>query len=87
MENTGRVEIRKKDARVGVITGVPMSVTIGDLMKNIKGVKFVNFQRMKTTGDGEVNDTETVSIEFVEEILPKKVYLGFMSYSVRMLFL
>lgn len=74
VENTGRVGMRKKDGRVGVITGVPLSVTMGELMKNIKGAKVVNVQRMKTSRDGEVKDTETVSIEFEEEILPKKVY-------------
>lgn len=84
VENTGRVGMRKKDGRVGVITGVPLSVTMGELMKNIKGAKVVSVQRMKTSRDGEVKDTETVSIEFEEEILPKKVYLGFMSYPVRM---
>lgn len=82
VENIGRVGTRKKDENIGVITGVPMSVTMEEL-KNIKGAKVVNVQRMKATRDGVVKDSETVSIEFEEEIVRKKVFLGFMSYPVR----
>lgn len=84
VENSGRVGTRKKDGKIGVITGVPLSVNMEELKKNIKGAKILSVQRMKTKRDGVVKDSETVSIEFEEESVPKKVFLGFMSYPVRM---
>lgn len=84
VENTGRVGLRMKDGRQGVISGVPINVSMEELKKNIKGAKVMKVQRMKTTREGVVKDSETVLIEFDEESIPKKVFLGFMSYLVRM---
>ena len=38
---------------------------------------------MKTTKEGVRMDSETVLVEFEGECVPKKVFLGFMSYPVR----
>lgn len=84
VENTGRVGARREDGCIGVITGVPMNVSMEELKKNIKGGKVLNVQRLKTTKEGVMRESETVSIEFEGENIPKKVFLGFMSYPVRM---
>ena len=43
----------------------------------------MSVQRMKTTKEGVRVDSKTVLIEFEGQCVPKKVFLGFMSYPVR----
>lgn len=84
VENTARVGMGRKCVAKGVITGVSLSVTEEEMKKNIKGAKVVNVKRMKTTRDGEAKDSKTVLLEFGEVVVPKKVFLGFVSYPVRL---
>ena len=67
----------------GVIWGVPIRVTIEEIKTNIKGGVLKNAQRIQITREGVRKDSEYVVLEFEEEVIPKKVALGFISYSVR----
>lgn len=82
--NTRRVGERNGGGCKGVITGVPMNVGMEELKRHLKGGEIVIAQRLKTTREGMKKDSETVLIEFEGEHMPKKVYLGYMSYPVRM---
>lgn len=62
---------------------MPLAVNMGELKKNIKGAKVKSVLRMKTTRDGTKKDSETVLIESEGNFVPNKVFLGFMSYPVR----
>lgn len=84
VDNTGRVGDRMGGGSTGVITGVPISVSMEELKKNIKGGKVLNVQRLKSAKEGVMRDSETVTVEFEGEHVPKKVFLGFMSYPVRL---
>ncbi len=84
VENTGRVGARMGGGSTGVITGVPISVSMEELKRNIKGGKVLNVQRLKSAKEGVMRDSETVSVEFEGENVPKRVFLGFMGYPVRM---
>ena len=67
----------------GVIWGVPIGVTIEEIKTNLKGGVLKNARRMQATREGVRKDSEYVVLEFEEEVIPKKVALRFMSYSVR----
>ncbi|XP_059813909.1 uncharacterized protein LOC132385715 [Hypanus sabinus] len=82
VEYTGRVGARNGGCK-GVITGVPMSINMEELKRNIKGGKVINVRRLKTTKEGMKKESETVLIESEEARVPSKVFLGFMSYPVR----
>jgi len=82
--NTRRVGAGNGGGCKGVITGVPMNVGMEELKRHLKGGEIVMAQRLKTTREGVKKDSETVLIEFEGENMPKKVYLGYMSYPVRM---
>lgn len=71
LESTGRVGAQNGGGCKGVITGVPVSVCMEELRKNIKGGKIKNVQRLKTTKEGMKKDSETVLIEFEGENVPK----------------
>ncbi|XP_056270945.1 uncharacterized protein LOC130194087 [Pseudoliparis swirei] len=80
--STGRVGAQKGGGK-GVITGVPVSVDMEELKRNLKGGAIVNAQRMKMTREGVKMDSESVLIEFEEKNVPNKVFLGYLSYPVR----
>lgn len=81
--NSGRLGVKNGGGSKGVITGVPMSVGMEEIKKSVKGGKIINAQRLKTTKEGVEKDSETVLFEFDEDNIPKKVFLGFLSYPVR----
>ena len=82
--SSGRVGVRNGGGGKGVITGVHLSVDMEELKKHLRGGKIKNVQRMKATREGVKKDSETVLIEFDGQAIPKRVFLGFMSYPVRM---
>lgn len=82
--NTRRVGARNVGGCKGVISGIPMNVGMEELKRHIKGGEIVSAQRLKVTREGVKRDSETVLIEFEGENMPKKVYLGYMSYPVRL---
>lgn len=67
----------------GVIWGVPIGVTMEEIKANLKGGNLKGARRMQITRDGVRKDSELVILEFEEEVLPKNVTLGFLSYGVR----
>lgn len=67
----------------GVIWGVPLSVTMDEIKANLKGGSVRNVRRLQVNREGARRDSESILLEFVSEVLPKKVTLGFMSYNVR----
>ena len=71
-----RVGAQNRGGCKGVITGIPMNVKMEEFKKNIKGGKVREVQRLKTTKDGVKKDSETVMIEFEDENVPKRVFLG-----------
>lgn len=72
----------KQNAR-GVISGVPLAVSMDQIKGNVTGATVVEARRLRTTRNGEKCDSLSVMIRFEEEQLPTKVYLGYMSYNVR----
>lgn len=83
VENVGRVGDLRKVGCTGVITGIPTNVSMEELKKKIKGGNVMKVQRLKSNKEGVLRDSESVAIEFEGENTPKKVFLGFMSYPVR----
>lgn len=81
--SSGRVGARNGGGSKGVISGVPVIVKMKDLRENLKGGKLVNAQRLQTTKEGVKKDSESVLLEFEGENMPTKVFLGYMSYPVR----
>lgn len=67
----------------GVIWGVPTSITTDEIKANLKGGSVKNVRRLQVNRDGTKRDSESILLEFVGEMLPRKVTLGFMSYNVR----
>ncbi|CAJ1066432.1 uncharacterized protein LOC113119923 [Xyrichtys novacula] len=68
----------------GVIFGVPLSVSIDQIIENVKGAKVREAKRLKTTCEGEKCDSLSVLVTFDEERLPERVHIGYMSYGVRL---
>ncbi len=67
----------------GVIWGVPVGVTMEEIKANLKGGRLRGVRRLQVTREGVRKDSEGIVLDFEEEVLPKKVTLGFLSYSVR----
>lgn len=68
----------------GVIFGIPVSVSADQIKENVKGVKVREARRLKTTREGQKCDSLSVMLTFDEERFPDKVYIGYMSYDVRL---
>lgn len=66
----------------GVISGVPIDLSIEDLKKEIKGGKVTVEKRLSTRYQGNVVDSLSVLLQF-EGAIPDKVKIGFLSYPVR----
>ena len=80
--NSSRSERGGKGAK-GVIWGVPSGVTMEEIKANLLGGVLKSALRLQVTRGGVREDSESVLLEFEEEILPMKVTLGYLSYSVR----
>ena len=67
----------------GVITGIPVNVHTDAIKENIKHVKVCEAKRLKTKRFGDICDSLSVMLTFEGEKLPDKVFVGFMSYAVK----
>ncbi|XP_067281993.1 uncharacterized protein [Pseudorasbora parva] len=68
----------------GVITGIPVNVSVEEVKKNITNVKVNEVRRLKINRNGNMLDSLSVMINFDQEKLPERVYIGFMCYDVRL---
>lgn len=68
----------------GVIFGIPLSVPTEQIIKNVKGAKVREIRRLQTTREGQKCDSLSVLITFDEDRIPDKVFIGYMSYDVRL---
>lgn len=66
----------------GVISGVPLSMSMEDVKNEIQGGKVIEAIRLKSKRDGALKETLSVVVQF-ERTLPKSVQLGYIHYSVR----
>lgn len=83
--NGQKVKGVKVQSRIrGVITGIPEKESMEGMCANIKNVKVSEAKRLKTKTEGVVCDSLSVLLTFEEEILPEKVFIGYMSYDVKM---
>lgn len=67
----------------GVISGIPLSESISDVVGGIKNVKVKEAKRLKTKREGVLTDSLSILLTFDEAKLPDKVFIGYMSYDVR----
>jgi len=67
----------------GVISAVPLNVTMEEVKENLIGGKVALARRLTTWKDNVKCDSLSVLLHFEDSILPVKVKLGFISYVVR----
>lgn len=78
-----RVGEQRSNGSKGVISGVPLNVSMRELMENLK-VREGSVKSVKRMTRGvEKIETETVLVEFGKKEIPKEVYCGFVRYNVR----
>lgn len=66
-----------------VIWGIHVEMTMDEVKANLKGGKLKDARRLQSFRDGIKQDSESVLLEFVDEILPNKVTLVYMTYNPR----
>ncbi len=67
----------------GVISGIPTDVSSEKIKRNITGAAVNDVRRLKCIRNNEKIDSLSVVLNFDENKLPERVYLGFVSYAVR----
>lgn len=67
----------------GVITGIPLSESVDSVKEGIKNVKVREAKRLKIRRNGNICDSLSILLTFEEGNLPGKVFIGYMSYDVR----
>ena len=67
----------------GVISGIPLSESISDVVEGIRNVKVKEAKRLKTKREGVLTDSLSILLTFDEAKLPDKVFIGYMSFGVR----
>lgn len=65
----------------GVISGVPLSMSMQDVKNEIQGGKVIEAIRLKTKRDGALKETLSVVVQF-EKTLPSSVQMGYMNFSM-----
>lgn len=66
----------------GVIYDVPLTMTMEEIIQEVKGGKVIKATRLQMTRNGIKKDSLSVLIEF-ESVMPKKIRMGYLSYDVR----
>lgn len=61
-----------------VISGVPLSMSMEDVKKEMQGGKVIEVTRLQSKKEGLIKETLSVVIQF-EESLPKSVQMGYIS--------
>lgn len=64
----------------GVISGVPIEMTMENMKKETKGGKIIDATRIKSKRDWELKDTMAVILQF-ENVMPENIQLGYMNYN------
>lgn len=82
VSNVSRVEKRNMWNR-GVIWGIPVDVNVDEIKTNLKGGKVKDARRLTSFKNGVRQVSESLLLEFEDEMLPNKVSLGYMMYNVR----
>lgn len=59
----------------GVITGIPVNVSVEDVKGNIKNANVNEVRRLKINRNGSTYDSLSIMITFDEEKLPNKIYI------------
>lgn len=67
----------------GVVSGISVGENLDELKKMMKGGKVTDIKRLEAFRDGRKVESKSVMIQFDEEVLPQKVMVGYMSFSVR----
>lgn len=67
----------------GVISGVPIEVSVEEIKKNLEGGKVGEVRRLQMNRDGSRVDSLSVMLKFEEEVLPERVRIGYISFPVR----
>lgn len=68
----------------GVISGIPIDISADVIKRNISGATVLEARRLKYTRNKERLDSLSVMLRFDEEKMPSRVFLGAMSYVVRL---
>lgn len=67
----------------GVISGIPLSESVDSVKEGINIVKVREAKRLKTRRNGNICDSLSIMLTFEEDKLPDKVFIGYMSYDVK----
>lgn len=67
----------------GVISGVPLNVSMDDIKGNLSGGTVISIRRLQMWKDNKRCESMSVMIEFEGSNLPTRVKLGFVSFLVR----
>lgn len=82
-EIASTVEIGKRKGAKGVISRVPINVSVDEVKANLKAGILKDVLRLRTFRNGVKTDSESFLLEFESQILPSKVTIGYMCYKVR----
>jgi len=81
---TGCNQIGVKSWMCGVITGVPLEISMKELMRNIKGGNVIEAKRLQRNREGNKEESLSVMLRFESsDILPSKMMIGYVSFRVR----
>ncbi len=80
---TVRVGEQKPSGGEGVITGVPLSVTMRELVVNLRVCNSAVKDVGRMTRGVEKTETETLVVEFESNEVPKELDFRFVRYNVR----
>lgn len=68
----------------GVITGIPVGEDLGKLKQSITGCEVQTLKRLMRTVEGQRVESLSLLVEFKGLVLPDRVFVGCMSYPVRL---
>lgn len=67
----------------GVIFGIPVGEDLEKLKLSIRGGEVSRVKRLLKTIDGEKVESQSILLEFQEDVLPERIRVGCMSFTVR----
>ena len=88
LHEVGKAKVAKvarvgSEGSKGVISGVPVSVQMTDLFRNLKEKCGAVQSAVRLTRGLEKKDTESILIQFSSKEVPTEVFVGFLRYRVR----
>ncbi|XP_061757477.1 uncharacterized protein LOC133553371 [Nerophis ophidion] len=78
-----KIEVGERKGARGVVTGIPRGENLDDLKREIKGGTVTTMKRMMAFRNGEKTESESVLVQFAEEVLPERIMIGYLSFYVR----